>query len=75
MDVQTSISHPPALYQRPAPLSRESMPYVPSLYPYDIVDYVEIPKGRFSPANATVTRYISFTDPTTEKGLLIDLFV
>jgi hypothetical protein len=75
MDVQASISHLPAPYQWPVPSLRESTPYVPTIFPEDIVDCVEIRTELCSPATTAVTSYISFTKPITEKGSLIDLFV
>jgi hypothetical protein len=75
MDVQSSTSQLPALYQRPAPSLMESRPYVPSLYPEDIVDCIEIRTERISPAKTEVTHYVSFASPVIEKGSLIDLFI
>jgi len=75
MDVPAIISQLPTLYQRPVPLLRERMPYVPSVFPKDIVDRVEIRKGGLSSANTAIMLYSSFARPIIEKGLLIDLFV
>lgn len=74
MDVKPTISQLPTLYRGPSPLTGERMPRVPSVIE-DIVDCVEIRSGRFSPANTTAIRYVSFAAPVKEKGTLIDLFV
>jgi hypothetical protein len=75
MDVQSSTSRLPALYRGHVPSLSESMPYVPSLYPEDIVDCIEIRTERISPVKKPMTHYISVTSPIIEKGSLIDLFV
>jgi len=75
MDVQASNSHVPTLYQRPVLVLQESMPRVPSFYPEDIVDCIEIRTGQFLPTSTAVTHYVSSAGPIKAKGSLIDLFV
>ena len=75
MDIKPTTSQLPTLYQRPAPLAGEKALNVPSVRSEDVVDCVEIRAGRFSPANDTAIRYVSFAAPGEKKGTLIDLFI
>jgi hypothetical protein len=75
MDVQASDSRVPTLYQRPVAVLQASMPRVPSFYPEDVVDCVEIRTGHFLPTSTVVTHYVSSAGSIKEKGSLIDLFV
>lgn len=74
MDIQRSTSHLPALYHGSAILFRESMPYSPSLYHEDNIDYVEIREEQLLTAQAIVMNYVSGAVLVIEKGTLIDLF-
>ena len=56
-------------------LSRTTMPSLP-VYPEDIIDTVELDKGRHSPAYTQIVNYKSLSNnPVKEKGTFVDVWI
>jgi len=56
-------------------LHRTTMPSLP-VYPDDIIDSVELEKGRHSPAYTQIANYKSLSNnPIKEKGTIVNIWI